>query len=178
MANRNTLWLLLAAPLLCGAGAPVQEPPQPEGTPDPVHAELITEHASVQPGSTTQVGIHFDIEEGWHIYAKEPGDAGLPTKIAWSGTGATFGPLRYPPFHEFVDPGDIHTFGYNGSAVLFSTLTASRNAEGAIPVKAIVTWLACKDLCVPGKAELELSLPVQSEPPVLSTHSEFFSQAG
>lgn len=174
MGNRSLALLLLLVPALCGAAAPVEEFPQPESRPHPVAAELITEHASVQPGGTTRVGVHFEIEEGWHIYAQTPGDAGLPTNIAWLGPGARFGPLQWPPFHEFVDPGDIHTFGYSGSAVLFSDLTANRGAEGSIPITATVSWLACKDLCIPGKAEFELSLPVYEGAPIPSTHAEFF----
>ncbi|MBI3009634.1 MAG: hypothetical protein HYY57_01435, partial [Candidatus Omnitrophica bacterium] len=42
----------------------------------PVTASLIAEHASIQPGGQTRIGVHFEMEEGWHIYAQDPGDAG------------------------------------------------------------------------------------------------------
>ncbi|MBI4342012.1 MAG: hypothetical protein HY599_01450 [Candidatus Omnitrophica bacterium] len=148
---------------------------------DQVKTELITEHASIQPGGKTRVGVHFEIEEGWHIYAKEPGDAGLPTKITWSGPAAvSFGPLEYPSPQQFIDPGDIRTNGYSGSVVLYSAITFNplRRTDGGpyedLPLRARVQWLACKDVCIPGKTELELSLPVSANPPVHSTHAEFF----
>ena len=150
--------------------------PAPEG-PSAVSAELIAEHASVQPGGSTRIGVHFDLDEGWHIYAKESGDAGLPTKIEWSvPSGVTVGPLEWPAHQEFVDPGDIRTFGYAGTVVLASRLTLkpSNNPPTTIPIHATVKWLACKELCVPGSAELDLSLPVSAEPPALSTHAELF----
>lgn len=144
-----------------------------------MRVELITEHASIQPGGGTRIGVRFEIEDGWHIYANDPGDAGLPTKITWSGPSeVSFGPLQYPTPEHFVDPGDIRTNGYSGAAVLYSTLrlknTASRLA--AIPISAAVEWLVCKEICLPGKARLELSLPVSANPPVLSTHALFFEQ--
>ena len=144
-----------------------------------VKAELIAEHQSIQPGGTTRIGVAFEIEPGWHIYYKEPGDAGLPTKIAWSGPKEiTFGPLRWPKAEKFVDPGDIKTFGYKQAVTLASTMTLSRTAaaQRSIPIHAKVSWLACKELCVPGHASLDLSLPVSPQPPTRSTRAELFAQ--
>jgi thiol:disulfide interchange protein DsbD len=143
----------------------------------PVTATLIAEHASVQPGGNTRVGILFELEEGWHIYAKEPGDAGLPTSVAWEGpAGVSFGPLTWPAPQRFLDPGDITTFGYSGTAVLHSPLSyhTVRDAYHTLPLQATVKWLACRELCIPGAARLELGLPVSSQPPVLTTHAQLF----
>ncbi len=145
----------------------------------PVKAEIITKHASIQPGGQTRIGISFDIEKGWHIYAKEPGDAGLPTEINWSAPeAATFAPIQWPKPQEFLDPGDIRTFGYSGSLVLMSDLVVSEKvSEGTIlPLKAEVEWLACKDICLPGQASLLISLPVSGAAPSLSTHALLFEQ--
>src|SRR3989338_7433391 len=90
----------------------------------PVKATLIAEHASIRPGGATRIGVLFDIEEGWHIYAEDPGDAGLPTKVEFSGPPVVqFGPVQYPPPTAFNDPGDIETFGYSRAVVLASRLT-------------------------------------------------------
>ncbi len=142
-----------------------------------VTAELIAEHASVQPGGATRVGVRFDLEEGWHIYAQEPGDAGLPTKIAWSGpAGVSFGPLSWPTPERFDDPGNITTFGYSGTVVLASPLAVSPNVTDHQPlaIEAKVSWLACKELCIPGSATLALSLPVSTATPTFSAHNELF----
>ncbi len=144
----------------------------------PVTVELITEHTSLQPGGRTRIGIHFEMSDGWHIYAEDPGDAGLPTKITWSTSvpGVTFGPVQWPKPEEFQDPGNIRTHGYTGVLVLASPLSIWNDAAAGvmIPVRADVRWLACKDVCIPGKAELELMVPVTSEPPSFSAHVEFF----
>jgi thiol:disulfide interchange protein DsbD len=166
MVTGLSLWCAPRA--LQGFAAPEQSP---------VTAELIAEHASIQPGGRTRVGVHFDLEEGWHIYAKEPGDAGLPTKVTWHLLPeATFGPLQWPKPQEFIDPGDIRTVGYSGTVVLYSLLTITTQvpADRLLPIVATVEWLACRDVCVPGATTLELSLPVSSTPPALSTHAELF----
>ena len=143
----------------------------------PVTAELVAEHASIQPGGRTRIGVHFEIEEGWHIYADPPGDAGLPTKITWTAPrGVLLGPIRWPKPERFVDPGDIRTSGYSGLVVPYSTVTLpTRQFDGgAVVLRAQASWLACHDICVPGKTDLSLTLPVSMQPPVASAHAEFF----
>ncbi len=181
--TRKSIRFCLVACCLSLVAASKQAPPagfsgfQPAGG-HPVTAELITEHASIQPGGQTKVGVHFDLEEGWHIYAQEPGDAGLPTTITWNAPEeATIGPLQWPKPHEFLAAGDIHTFGYAGTVVLSSTMTLVQGTKSdAIPLRAKVAWLACKDICVPGSANLEMTLPVTANPPAFSTHAQFFEQ--
>lgn len=152
--------------------------------PRPVTAELIAEHASIQPGGTTRVGVLLTLEPGWHIYAKEPGDAGLPTRIEWFGPAAsTFGELPWPPPEPFIDPGDIKTFGYTGSTVLSSTMTFNppRRTDGGpyedLRLHAEVRWLACNEVCIPGSTRLDLTLPVSTQPPEFSPHAPRFDQA-
>ncbi|MBI2496085.1 MAG: hypothetical protein HYW10_05970, partial [Candidatus Omnitrophica bacterium] len=119
-------------------------------------------------------------EEGWHIYAQKPGDAGLPTIVSWSAPeGATVEPLPWPKPRQFLDPGDIRTFGYTGTVLLSSQLAwASGNAAVAsIPIQARVEWLACYDVCIPGSADVSLTLPVSPDAPTLSPNAKLFGLA-
>ena len=178
---RLSRFVIGALTIWCCIGAAASEeelrfvPPEAH----PVTATLIAEHASVQPGGSTRVGVYFEIEDGWHIYAEDPGDAGLPTRVTWSGSERlSFGPLQWPAPHEFLDPGDIRTFGYTGALVLSSKMAVpaewpDRLAAG-LRVTADVRWLACKDVCIPDKANLNLVLPLSPDPPVPSTHAHLF----
>lgn len=179
MSGRTVIVLGMALALGCGA-APQEDSPFAQPDAQPVTATLVTEHASMQPGGSTRVGIHFEIEPGWHIYAEHPGDAGMPTTIAWAEfPGLRFGPIRWPPHEEFLDPGNIRTFGYSGATVLVQPVTLiTRETPDAVPLKATVNWLACHDICIPGSAQLEVALPVSGRPPVLSTHAELFDHTG
>ena len=157
----------------------------------PVTATLIAEHASIQRDAQTRIGVLFDIEDGWHIYAQDPGDAGLPTRIEWRCAAVdavdfapdfpdipcpdgVFGPVFWPAPEEFLDPGDIRTFGYTGKVLLFSTLQTPERCGVGLRVTADVRWLACKDVCIPGKADLELVLPLSPDPPAPSPHAYLF----
>jgi thiol:disulfide interchange protein DsbD len=149
---------------------------QPEES--PVQVQLIAEQTSIQPGGQTRIGILLTIQAGWHIYGENPGDAGLATSLMWSlPNQATVGALNWPPPETFVEPGEIHTFGYTGKTLLSSSLTLDAHVEpeGILPIGAAIEWLACKDICLPGSATLTLELPISAQPPTASSHTEWFS---
>ncbi len=138
----------------------------------PIAARLITEHTSIAKGGKTRVGVLFKIKEGWHIYAQQPGDAGLPTKVIWTmlrPAGTDLSDFTWPQPQHFTDPGNIQTSGYTDKLVLIATLSASQDLQATeIPLTVHAEWLACRDICLPGKAELSSSLPVGDSAQFLS----------
>ena len=44
---------------------------------------LLSEKETVSPGQSFNVGLFLKMDHGWHTYAKDPGDSGLPTTIEW-----------------------------------------------------------------------------------------------
>ena len=149
---------------------------------NPVRAEFISEHTSIQPGGPTRVGVRFHMDEGWHIYAEEPGDAGLPTTVLWKASpDVKFGPMQWPPHETFLDPGHIKTFGYRGTLGLASQITFTPPLDGKyapVEISAQVEWLACKEICIPGKTDLQLTLPISPTTPELSPQARLFTAAG
>lgn len=180
--------LFLAPTLGCAVEEPAEDVPveeegawmfEAEPEVHPVTAALVAEHGSVQPRGATKIGVHLEIEPGWHIYAQHPGDAGLPTAIVWDkAPHVTFGPLVWPPPEPHVDPGNIRTNGYSGSAVIYAPVQVSRKATPGetLPIRAKVEWLACQEICIPGTAELSLALPVVAGAPPRSAHAQLFDQ--
>jgi len=109
-------------------------------------------------GGPFLLGVHFDIKPGWHVYWKNPGGAGLATDIRWRlPAGADAGDLQWPVPVAFTQSGDIPGYGYEGSVVLASEVRPAAPLTGDAIVAASVSWLACKDVCVLGSAELESS---------------------
>jgi len=133
---------------------------------NPVRAELISESKSVQPGKALWVGIHFKMDEGWHTYWKNPGEVGLPNKVAWNlPDGFSAGELEWP-YPKKIMEGDITAFAYENEVLLLSEIKTPGSFEGSeVALKAKVGWLACKEICLPGEADVLLTLPVRSEDP-------------
>jgi thiol:disulfide interchange protein DsbD len=142
-----------------------------------VEAELVTEKATAQPGKPFLVGLKLRMEPHWHTYWKNPGDSGLPTRIQWVlPEGWKAAPIQWP-HPQNLPVGPLMNYGYEDEVVLLSELTppASWNA-GTVPIKAKAEWLVCKDICIPEKGELDLSIVVadgESKPnPRFQAHIE------
>lgn len=118
---------------------------------------LVASADRLHSGDALFLGVRFDIRPGWHIYWKNPGGAGLATDIRWRlPAGIDVGDLQWPLPVAFTQSGDIPGYGYEGSVVLAARLRSAPTLEAKMVVGASVSWLACKDVCVLGSAELEL----------------------
>lgn len=62
------------------------------------------------------------------------------------------------------------TYGYEGDILLLTRITPPEDLPADQPVilKAVVRWLTCKVECVPGQAELSLTMPVTDSAPVIN----------
>ena len=160
MLKRSNFWLasLAFVFLAHGTGAAAQ----PVRT-DNVEAELVAATDAIVPGQPLVAGVRLKHDEHWHTYWQVPGDSGLPTRIQWKlPPGWTAGPLEWP-LPERLPVGPLMNFGYEGEVLLFATLTPPPNlaAGSKVGLAAHGDWLICKDVCIPGGADLKLELPVR-----------------
>jgi DsbC/DsbD-like thiol-disulfide interchange protein len=135
----------------------------PHGT-----VELVAENSWIAPGQSSTLGLHFKMERGWHIYWVNPGDSGEPPRIAWQlPRGVTAGEIQWPAPHK-MGASTIVNYVYDGDVVLLIPLRAAISLAPTSQAKlgAMVRFLICSDqMCVPGKAQLSVELPVKSQPP-------------
>ena len=127
-----------------------------------VRIRLLAAADAVHPGERILFGVEQTLEPQWHTYWINPGDTGVPTRIAWDlPAGASAGAIAWPVPERFRT-GPVTSYGYAGRATLLSTLTVPQDARPGttFPVRARVSWLVCKDVCIPQQAEVGLALPV------------------
>jgi DsbC/DsbD-like thiol-disulfide interchange protein len=161
---RLVLAMLSCALVACGAATA----PAPERGAHPVEARLVADTTAIRPGQMFTVGVELKMKPGWHVYWKNPGDAGLPVSAELSGPeGFRFGQVQWPVPIEFVQPGDVVGYGYDESVLFPITVTAPERpvAGGTVRIAARLSWLVCKDVCIPGKAEVSLDLAVGDAAP-------------
>jgi thiol:disulfide interchange protein/DsbC/DsbD-like thiol-disulfide interchange protein len=118
----------------------------------------------VQPGDTVWAGIELKMEPGWHTYWKNPGAAGMATKIEWQlPPGVTAGDIQWP-LPEKIPPAEITTYGYQDEVVLLVPLKVAADLKpGPLDLKAKVSWLECKEACLPGSGDVEAPLNIGTE---------------
>jgi thiol:disulfide interchange protein len=149
----------LGAPEL---GTPAQAAQTNEDAGPYVFPRLLADTTAIVPGKPFRVGAELVMKKHWHTYYKESGEAGMPTKIKWKlPTGFTASDLLWEKPFKFNDSG-IVTYGYSDKTIVAATITppATLKAGEKIEIGATVKWLSCKDMCVPGSAQLSVFLPV------------------
>lgn len=149
--------ILILLSLSSGAAAAGEPLSLFAGGPQPVGVELVP--AGRASDGAIRVAFRFKIDDGWHIYWENPGDAGAPVTVSWSlPSGWRAGPLEQPVPSRFESQG-LAGFGYAREVVMFALLTPPGGQPGnhaESTVKAEVSWLACRESCLPGSATLEL----------------------
>ena len=127
-------------------------------------AQLLLSAETVRPGDTIWAGVDLKMEPGWHTYWKNPGDAGMATTIKWDlPPGVTAGEIQWP-LPEKLPPLEVTTCGYENEVMLLVPLKIETNfPAGEIDLKANVSWLECKDVCIPANQDVETKLNIGSE---------------
>lgn len=133
------------------------------GTGEGVRAWMASDAlVPVEAGKPFTVTIVLDLKPGWHTYWQYPGDSGLPPKVIWYlPEGWMAGPVEFSVPDQFPEPGDMIVYGYQKQQLLRTTITPAKDLprDQIYDLKASLTWLACKELCVPGAADVELRVP-------------------
>ncbi len=160
--NATALAATLVALTLCLPG-PAVALETGEPVPD-VKVELIADTTSVAPGQKFHLAVVFEIPRGWHIYWKNPGDSGLETAVGVTAPkDFAVGNVLYPGPERLEMPGGVVNFGYEGSTALFVPVEAPAALPRGVTLEFVAraSWLACKEICVPGEAETRLTLSVR-----------------
>jgi len=173
--RQSAVWPVAAGVLLtwataCLAGA--------TGRSENIDVALLSERVSVQPGQPFRVGLHMKMKRGWHTYWKHPGDAGLPLRIDWTlPPGFKAGAIEWPA-PEPIPTGELMSYGYGHEVLLAVTITPpARVTADLVTIAGAFDWLECKEACLAGSAQLDVTLPVRSEPPRPGPSAPLFDRA-
>lgn len=132
-----------------------------------VTARLVADADAVRPGQPFTVGLFLDLAPGWHVYWTNPGDAGLPTRLTLRlPPGFRADAVQFPAPARFAT-GEGVSFGYAESVLLTARVhpPGDWKPTDSIKITASAQWMACRQVCIPGRAELDLEIPAAAGPP-------------
>jgi thiol:disulfide interchange protein DsbD len=125
----------------------------------------MVEESMMPTGKPLWIGILFRLDKGWHIYWQNAGDSGEPPKVQWElPPGFAAGPIRWPQ-PDRLGSGSIVDYGYEGEVLLMTPIDGPPRSRAISKpsISAVVKYIVCREICVPGKARLGLSFPQVSE---------------
>lgn len=145
----------------------------------PVQAVLVWGQQEIEAGKPVQVVLHLKIQDGWHIYWKNPGRMGLPVEMQWQlpeGWQLAQVDWSRPQFVHTEESGsDPVLFGYEKEAFFLVTFYLphswpphSWTGREKPELQVQIHWLACSETsCWPGVSTADISHSLAEHPKTL-----------
>jgi len=173
-AFRRAVILSAAVLAICSNRTQATGVPIPHGT-----LELIAEKDWITAGRPFNVALRFELEKDWHVYWVNPGDSGEPPRVTWDlPAGIKAGAIEWPAPRRLGTP-TIVDYGYEDGVTLIVPMRADATLSSQNPaqISASIQVLVCREMCIPGKAQVSLALPVKPQPPPANSQSTHFFTA-
>ena len=128
-----------------------------------LRVQLVFPQMQLSVSAPNKAGLYFKLEPGWHVYWVNAGDSGEPPHVKWTlPAGVTAGPLQFPAPTR-LPLGPLMDFGYENEVLFPLSITVDQAAKpGPAVLQAMVDWLVCREVCIPGKADLEQNVQISS----------------
>lgn len=143
-----------------------------------IKVELLSEKAHFVAGEN-KLGIYLQPDEHWHTYWRNPGDSGEAPKLVWTlPEGVTAGKITWP-VPQKINVAHLVNYGYEGAVLLIVPIFIPNqyvDQSERINLRLDVSWLVCKEDCIPGWATFSLDRKVGFSSST-SEHAPLFEQA-
>ena len=139
-------------------------------------ADWLSASTKCEPGKAVETAIRLVVDAGWHTYWLNPGEGGMPIRVEWDLPAGWVATEPGHPVPERFKTGELANFGYHGTVLFPVVVTAPAGFQGAVSLRARISWLACDDAsCVTGDAGITLKL--QAGKPAPTTDAELIKAA-
>ena len=122
--------------------------------------QLISAVTATGDRTDLPLGLKVTLTEGWKIYWRSPGDAGLPPELSLAdeNTNSLYKlEMDFPIPSRFSLLG-LDTYGY-GKEVIFPVYLRGHDAGQPLRLTAEASALVCADICIPVGGSLSLDIP-------------------
>lgn len=149
-----------------------------ETPPHHARVELISQAEVAGAGSIVQIGVHFSLDPGWHIYWINPGDSGQPPGFKWQlPAGFRAGKVQWPLPERMQRVKELADFGYQDEVLFPLTLHVPAGVISSQEINVEAKWLVCREVCIPDHAQLHLTLPVGQQTKLNVATAKLFADA-
>ena len=123
--------------------------------------DLVNLTPDIRPGEKALIAMRFRCDPHFHIYWKNPGDAGQSPTVEWQEkSGTTIGNFVWPG-PKMLDQSGVYNFVYEDETLLLMEVAVPAGAKGKLTFKGKAEWLECDDSgCWPHDKQVELTVQV------------------
>lgn len=164
MKVRSTPWRwTLALTVLVG----LTTPPVAHGAAGPWQENDVSRVRLVSPWDRAPrsgeiiLGLEFRLENGWHIYWKNSGDAGYPPALDFGPTPQIeTAEILWPAPERYEVAGGLVAFGYHDHVVYPVRVALDAPQSDTVRIAADLDYVVCEVDCIPYSYRLELEQPL------------------
>lgn len=114
--------------------------------------------AAIPDGGNGVAMLEVELEEGWHSYGPEPGDAGLPPRFDWAGSeNLARVEIEWPETFEKREMELFTVNAYEGTIHFPLTITPD-DPHSDVALQLNLKMMVCHDICIPETLDLALDL--------------------
>ena len=123
--------------------------------------DLVNLTPDIRAGEKALVALRYRCDPHFHIYWKNPGDAGASPTIEWTEkSGTDVGPMIWPG-PKLLDQAGVMNFVYEDETLILLEVTVPAGKTGTMTLKGKAEWLECDDKgCWPHDTLVALTLSV------------------
>ncbi len=137
-----------------------------------ISVEIVSAAPKLELGKDNLFAVKIVLSKGWHIYWKNPGDAGEPTilEITTNLPNQSIIEPEYPiPLYK--NTSGIITLEYRNTVYFPFSITIPENFnKDTLEIKLNAKWLVCRQVCIPGKTVVTKRIPLKSR---ISSNTDF-----
>ena len=124
---------------------------------DIFQARLVTATDQINASGQLDAGLEIKLKEGWKIYWRSPGDAGLPPELDFTASPVVKShTMDFPAPYRFSVLG-FDSYGYKDHVIFPLELDLAPIQRDAV-MAASFTGLVCDDVCIPVDETLTINL--------------------
>jgi thiol:disulfide interchange protein len=165
---RARLWTLLLLALIFPSLSRAQ------ATASAAHltVQLVVPPTQIYPGQSFTAGLYFKLDPGWHVYWINAGDSGEPPSIKWAlPAGIAADAIQFPA-PKRLPLGPLMDYGYENEVLFPIPMHVAADfkpSESSATLGGKVRWLVCREVCIPGKAQISVDRPVVAKAPAVDS---------
>ncbi len=130
-----------------------------------VTTRILTDTEMLRPGQDFTLAIEQTIQDGWHVYWKNPGDSGEALRVKWTlPEGFEAGEVAWPT-PQRIPFGPLMNFGYEKTVTYLIPMTVGNVVPDSPKITADLEWLVCSDICIPETTTITLNFPAPKTDP-------------
>jgi len=125
---------------------------------------------------TLPLGLQVALDDGWHVYWRSPGEAGLPPTLSVGPASENVASVEFvwPAPEQSVEQGQLVTRTYAGNVIIPIRLHVEEPGRPTT-LDAGIDYQVCAQVCIPVRVDTLLHLPAGTASP--SAHARIIAEA-